>query len=180
VRVGTVETRLVATLRDRVLQPAAIAYLVAGVNEQLEAIRTAHRDARKGVEADLAHVETELRSIEEAIVQGVVGQTTAALLQDREGRREALRQRLHAMAHGPEMTSRHVGPAEIRAALDQLDELLRQDPARANGVLRQILEPITMTPKAAAGHRVWAPGRMRQAVGAGRMFWFMWKKLLGS
>lgn len=153
VRVGTVETRLVATLRERVLQPAAITYLVGAVNQHLEAIRMAHGEARKAVEADLAHVETELRNIEDAIVQGVVGKTTAALLQDREGRREALRQRLQAMANGPAMTSHHVGPAEIRTALDQLDELLRQDAARANGVFRQILEPITMMPTEENGRR---------------------------
>lgn len=85
--------------------------------------------------------------------QGVVGQTTAALFKDREGRREALRQRLHAVANGPAMTSGHVGPAEIRAPLERLDELLRQDPARANSVFRQTLEPITMMPVEENGQR---------------------------
>ena len=46
------------------------------------------------MEAELAHVETELRNLECSIVQGVVGKTTTALLQDREGRRDALRARL--------------------------------------------------------------------------------------
>ena len=39
------------------------------------------------MEAELAHVETELRNLECSIVQGVVGKTTTALLQDREGPR---------------------------------------------------------------------------------------------
>jgi hypothetical protein len=51
-------------------------YLVGAVNQHLEAIRMAHGEARKAVEADLAHVETELRNIEDATVQGVVGKTT--------------------------------------------------------------------------------------------------------
>ncbi|HKW91084.1 MAG TPA: hypothetical protein VJX92_04235 [Methylomirabilota bacterium] len=122
VRVGTVETRLVATLRERVLQPAAITYLMAAVNRQLEVTRTGQ--AGEAVEAELAHVETELRNIEDAIVQDVVGKTTAALLQDRERRREALRRCLHALADGLAIMRRHVGPAEIRAALDRLPRAL--------------------------------------------------------
>jgi hypothetical protein len=43
-------------------------------------------ETRRAVEAELAHVETELWNIEGAIAQGAVGKTTAALLQDREGR----------------------------------------------------------------------------------------------
>jgi hypothetical protein len=127
VRVGTVETRLVAALREHVLQPAAIAYLVAGVNEQLEAIRTEQAEARQAAEADLAHIEIELRNIEDAIVRGVVGKTTAALLQDREARRDTLQGRLQA-ADCPSVGPLRVGAAEIRAtgaakAPEMLDRL---------------------------------------------------------
>ncbi len=152
VRVGTVETRLVAALREHVLQPAAIAHLMAGVNKHLAAIHTAREDTRKTVAAELAQIETELRNIENAIVHGLVGPTTAALLRDREARRAALRARLQ------ETERRSVGPlrvgaAEIRARLDELDALWRQDSTRANAVFRQILEPITMTPVEQNGRR---------------------------
>jgi hypothetical protein len=105
------------------------------------------------VEADLAHVETELRNIESAIVQGVVGKTTGALLQDREGRRDGLQARLRALTDCPTVSPLRVGPAEIQACLEQLDELLKQDSTRANRVLRQVLEPITMTPVEDGGRR---------------------------
>src|SRR6266851_7606849 len=100
---------------------------------------------------ELAQVETELRNIEDAIVQGVVGKTTAALLQDREARRGALQARLAGLVNGPAVKPLRVDSAEIRARLAQLYDLLKEDSARANTVLRQILEPITMTPVEEAG-----------------------------
>jgi hypothetical protein len=75
-----------------------------------------------------------------------MGKTTAALLRDREARREALQARLRALADRPTVGPLRVGPAEIDARLDQLDDLLTQDSARATSVFRQILEPIPMTP----------------------------------
>ncbi|HZP35340.1 MAG TPA: recombinase family protein [Methylomirabilota bacterium] len=152
VRVGTVETRLVAALREHVLQPGAIAHLAAGVNQHLAAIHTAQGEARKTVAAELAQIEIELRNIEDAIVHGLVGTTTAALLQDREARRDVLRARLQA-AERPSAGPLRVGAAEIRAHLDELDALLKQDSPRANAVFRQILEPITMTPVEQDGRR---------------------------
>jgi site-specific DNA recombinase len=153
VRVGTVEARLVAALQEHVLHPAAVEYLVAAVNQRLDAFHAAQGQTRRALEAELARVKTELRNIEDAIVQGVVGKTTAALLQDREARCDALQARLQPLADRPAVTSLQIGPAEIRARLAQLYELLKGDSARANTVLRQILEPITMTPVEAEGQR---------------------------
>src|SRR5262249_48989761 len=73
VRVGTVEARLVAALKEHVLHQAAVEYLVAAVNQHLDAFRAAQGETRKAVEAELVQVETELRNIEGAIVQGIVG-----------------------------------------------------------------------------------------------------------
>ena len=83
---------------------------------------------------------------EGAIVQGVVGKTTAALLQNREGRRDALHARLRALTDRPTVSPLRVGPAEIQARLERLDELLKLDSTRVNRVFRQIIEPVTMTP----------------------------------
>jgi hypothetical protein len=83
----------------------------------------------------------------------VVGKTTGALLQDREGRRDALNARLRALTGPPIVTPARVGPAEIQACLEQLNDLLKQDSARTNGVFRKILEPITMTPVEEKGRR---------------------------
>jgi site-specific DNA recombinase len=153
VRVGIVERCLVAVLQEHVVHPAAVAYLVNSVNQHLDAVHAAHGEARKAVQTELAHVEIELRNIEDAIVQGVVGKTTAALLQDREARRDALATRLRTLAGPRSVGPLRLGPAEIRASLEQLDALLKQDSGRANNVLRQILEPITMTPVEEKGRR---------------------------
>jgi hypothetical protein len=83
----------------------------------------------------------------------VVGKTTAALLQDREGRRDALHARLRALTNRPTVSPLRVGPAEIQACLEQLAELLKQDSTRANRVFRQVLEPITMMPVEEKGRR---------------------------
>jgi hypothetical protein len=87
-----------------------------------------------------------------AIIHGVVGTTTAALLQDREARRDALQVRLQA-AYRPSVGPFRVGAAEIRACLAELDALLKQDATRASCVFRQILEPITMMPAEENGRR---------------------------
>jgi surface antigen len=98
---GTVETRLVTTLQEHVLRPAAVEYLVAAVNQHLDTFRAAQGETRRRLEAELAQIETELRNIEEAIVQGLVGKTTAGLLQDRETRRDTLQAQLRALGDRP-------------------------------------------------------------------------------
>jgi hypothetical protein len=164
VRVGTVETRLVAALREQVLHPAAVEYLVAAVNQHLDAVRATQGETRKAVEAELAQVEAELRNIEHAIIQGVVGKTTATLLQEREARRGAVQARLRALAERPAVGPVRTSPADILARLEQLYELLKEDSARANTVLRQILEPITMTPVEEKGRRFYrATGAAKEA-----------------
>ena len=87
------------------------------------------------------------------MVQGVVGKTTAALLQDREGRRDALQARLRTLTNRPTFGPLRVGPVEIQTCLDDLDALLKQDSMRANRVFRQVLEPIAMTPVEDGGRR---------------------------
>jgi hypothetical protein len=74
------------------------------------------------------------------MVQGVVGKTTAALLQDREGRRDALQARLRALTDRPTVSPLRVGPVPGTAT-------------RANRVFRQVFEPITMMPVEDGGRR---------------------------
>ena len=130
----------------------------------LDAVRAVQGETRRAVEAELAHVEAELRNIEGAIAQGVMGKTTAALLQDREGRRDTLHTRLRALTDRPTVSPLRASPAEIRARLQQLDDLLKQDSTRANSVFRQVLEPITMTPVEDKGRRFYrATGAAKEA-----------------
>ncbi|MFI5341843.1 MAG: recombinase family protein [Candidatus Methylomirabilales bacterium] len=146
VKVGTVETRLVAALQAHVLHPDAVQYLVTTVNQHLEGFAASEGEERRRLEGELAQVETELKHVEGAILAGLAGTTTAALLQDREGRREALRERLRTLQAGSASYPLRVNVDEIRARLAHLAALLQQDSMRANAVFREMLEPITMTP----------------------------------
>jgi hypothetical protein len=90
--------------------------------------------------------------VERAILQGVVGETTAALLRDREARRPGLRARLEKREAGATpMLS--VERTTVHAMLGDLQELLQTDPSRVNGVFRTYLGPITGTPEEADGKR---------------------------
>jgi len=71
---------------------------------------------------------------------------TATLVQDRERRREALRERLRTLHAGSVPCPLRVDGEEIRARLEDLSGLLQQDSMQANAVFRQLLAPITMTP----------------------------------
>jgi hypothetical protein len=101
VPVVVVEGRLLAIIRERVLQPEAVQYLLMAVNGHLDRLHADHAADQDRVEAALAQVEAELKHIEDAIVSGLVGETTAALLRDREGQRTVLRQRLAVVRGRP-------------------------------------------------------------------------------
>jgi site-specific DNA recombinase len=101
VPVVVVEGRLLAIIRERVLQPEAVQYLQTAVNGHLDRLHADQAADQRRVEAALAQVQAELKHIEDAIVSGLVGETTAALLRDREGQRAVLRQRLAAVRGRP-------------------------------------------------------------------------------
>jgi hypothetical protein len=152
--------RLLAIIRERVLQPEAVQYLLTAVNGHLDRLHADHAADQHRVEAALAQVDAELKHIEDAIVSGLVGETTATLLRDREGQRAVLRQRLAAVRARPAAGPLTYSSTEIRARLAKLEDLLHQDVARANGVFREMLAPITLTPVAANDKRFY------RAVGA--------------
>jgi hypothetical protein len=86
VKIDTVERTLLAAIRKRVLQPAAIRYLVEGVNSHLEHFRGRAEEERRRLEQQLEQVGAELANVEKAILAGITTDTTAALLRDREMR----------------------------------------------------------------------------------------------
>jgi site-specific DNA recombinase len=152
VKIGTVESRLVAAMQARVLHPDAIGYVVERVNRHLGAAVTHRHVERAHVERELHRIDGELAHIERAIVQGIVGETTAALLRDREARRTALRARLEALGARTTPTL-NVEATTVQSALAELQSLLQTDAARANGVFRTYLGPITCMPMEVNGRR---------------------------
>jgi len=81
------------------------------VNRHLDTFRIAEGAARRRLEQELEQVEEELRNVERAILAGIVSETTTALVQDRETRRRALKERLAAMD-----ARRGIGPLPVDAA----------------------------------------------------------------
>lgn len=146
VKVTTVERRLVDAIRTQVLSPEALSYLLRTVNERLQALSTAQDGTHQRLEEELQHVEDELHHIERAILAGVVGETTAGLLKDREARRTALRQQLQGLQHPQMRTPQPVTLSTIRTRLEDLYGLLGEDSVRVNAFFREHLRPIVCAP----------------------------------
>ena len=153
VKVATVERRLLEAIRVKLLTPDAVRYLITGVNRHLDTFRVGEDAARRRVEQELEQVEEELRNVERAILAGVVSETTAALVKDREAQRRALKERLAALE-----ARRGTGPLRVNAAaittqLARLNELLGRDVARANAFFRAHVGPIICAPVREGGRK---------------------------
>ena len=59
VKVGTVESRLVAAIQEHVLHPEAVRYLIAVVNRHLGAFQASREEECRRIDADLRQVEAE-------------------------------------------------------------------------------------------------------------------------
>ena len=77
-----------------------------------------------------------------------------------------LRQRLAVVRRRPAAGLVTSNPTEIRLRLAKLENLLHQDVARANAVLREMLTPITLTPVAGNGKRFYRAAGFRFEVTA--------------
>jgi site-specific DNA recombinase len=155
VPVKVVEARLLTALRTRVLRLDAVQYLVTAVNAHLGSFHAGRAGEERRLETELAQVETELKNVEQAILSGMTGTMTAALLHERESLREALQERLKALRHRPLASPLQVDSNDILARLEKLDELLQKEVGRANAIFRTILEPIALRPVEAAGKRMY-------------------------
>ena len=114
------------------------------MNRHLDTFRIAEGAARRRLEQELEQVEEELRNVERAILAGIVSETTTALVQDRETRRRALKERLAAMDARRGIGPLPVDAATITAQLAKLNELLGRDIARANTFFRARVAPIRL------------------------------------
>jgi hypothetical protein len=146
VKVTTVERRLVEAIRAQVLSPEALSYLVQAVNTRLQALSSEQDGTQQRLAGELQQVENELQHIERAIVAGLIGETTAGLLKDREARRSVVRQQLQGLQHP------HVRPAHpvtlntIRTRVEDLYGLLSGDSVQVNAFSREHLTSIVCSP----------------------------------
>jgi len=123
------------------------------VNRHLDTFRIAEGAARRRLEQELEQVEEELRNVERAILAGIVSETTTALVQDRETRRRALKERLAAMDARRGIGPLPVDAATITAQLAKLNELLGRDIARANTFFLARVAPIRCAPVREGGRK---------------------------
>jgi DNA invertase Pin-like site-specific DNA recombinase len=146
VKIATVERRLLEAIRTKLLNPEAVRYLITAVNQHLDVFRVTEGEARHRLENELHQVEEELRNVERAILAGVVSETTAALVQDREAQRRSLKERLVGLEARGRTGPLRADAGTITAQLARLDDLLRTDVPRANGFFRTHVTPIICTP----------------------------------
>ena len=153
VKLATVERRLLEAIRTKILSPEAVRYLIAAVNRHFDAFLATEGEARCRLEEKLQQVEEELGNVGRAILAGVVSETTAALVQDREAQRRSLKERLGALE-----THRGTGPLRadtdtITGQLARLNDLLARDVARANAFFRAHVAPIICAPIREGGRK---------------------------
>jgi site-specific DNA recombinase len=153
VKVDTVEERLLDAVRSRVLNEGAVRYLITAVNAQLDQFRAAETETRRELEKRLEQVSAELRNVEHAILAGIVTETTAALVTDREAQRRDLKERLAAMEACCAADPLPVDTSAITRHLERLQDVLKQDSPRVNTFLRQHLAPIDCIPMERQGRR---------------------------
>lgn len=146
VKITTVESTLVGMIKEKVFHPEALRYLAKAVNHHLERFQNVKDQHRQQIERELESVDKEIKNIGKAILAGVVGETTAALLHERETRRKALLQQLVDIQTSHNSPLLHLDEKAITAQLNQLAEVLNQDPGRVNTFFRQHLTPITCVP----------------------------------
>ena len=125
----------------------------SSVNERLHSLSTAQDGTHVRLEEELRQVEGELHHIERAILAGLVGETTAGLLKDREARRAGLRQQLEGLQHPRVRTPHAVTLSTLRTRLDDLYGLFSGDSVQVNAFFRQHLTPIICSPMEEEGQR---------------------------
>lgn len=153
VKVTTVERRLVEAIRTHVLSPEALSYLVQAVNTRLQTRSSEQDGTQQRLAGELQQVEHELENIERAILAGLVGETTAGLLKDREARRSVLRQQLQGLQR-PRVRPEHpVTLNEIRTRVEDLYGLLSGESVQVNAFFREHLTSIVCSPIEDEGQR---------------------------
>jgi cob(I)alamin adenosyltransferase len=146
VKIDTVEQRLLQAIRSRIMNPDAVHYLVGVVKQQLDAFRSIEEETRRDLDKQLKQVNDELQNIERAILAGVLSETTAALLQDREAQRRSLSERVAALNARSAAGALRVDGNSVARYLTKLEDLLNGDLHRSNAFFRSHLAPITCTP----------------------------------
>ncbi len=153
VKESIVEARLISAIHSRVLHPEALSYLVRAVNQRLQHMGANQDGERRRIETELQEVDKKLRNIERAILSGMVGHTTARLLEEHEARRKELTERLARYESRDTAGAQPIDAESVRRVLENLQTLLAGDAVRVNAFFREHLTPIVCTPVEQNGQR---------------------------
>ena len=116
------------------------------VKHHLQTFRQAQIGQKEKIEADLQRVEQELRNIEQAILSGVIGTTTANLLKEREALQRTLKYQLADIEKNVPARGLPIDSEIVKERFYALLETLKQDTTRVNTFFRTHLSPISCTP----------------------------------
>lgn len=142
----TVETLLVEAIRDQIFHPSTLEYVMTIVKHRIQTFTQAQISQKGKIEADLQRVEQELRNIEQAILSGVIGKTTANLLKEREALQRTLQSQLADIEKNEPARDLPIDSEIIKERFYSLLETLKQDTTRINTFFRTHLSPISCTP----------------------------------
>ena len=140
-------------MRYRISRPPRSIPLVRAVNQRLQHMGANQDGERRRIETELQEVDKKLRNIERAILSGMVGHTTARLLEEHEARRKELTERLARYESRDTAGAQPIDAESVRRVLENLQTLLAGDAVRVNAFFREHLTPIVCTPVEENGQR---------------------------
>ncbi len=141
VRRDVLETTLLRLIEHKIFSPEAMEHLANRVGEALSQPRASRRDV---VRKDLDKALRELENIKSAIRQGLITNTTKAMLEEIETTVTKLEGALHA-------SESKVGniaalPRRIGEYLNDLHHAMGKDAARTRTILKKLIGEVTLKP----------------------------------
>lgn len=163
----SVDARLLATVRDQLLAPAAIAEAQAQFAAALKALRSDHASSRAADERRRRELEAEIRRVVDAIAQVGVSAALAARLQALEAEQATLQARTPVQAQAVHERTIEDALARYKRQVLDLQAALADDLPRARELLRELLGEITLSEdREGVFAEIGQPGQ-RQEVAAG-------------
>ena len=130
------------------MTPARIAALARMVNSQIETVFDGHTVRIAQVTQEIGHLEQQVGNLVRFLASGGDSPAVRSELHAFESRLERLRTELAALERAAQLPTPQVHPAWVRAKLDRLDQLIRQDPVRARiEILKHLDGDLVIAPR---------------------------------
>ncbi len=158
------DAAVLSLLADTVLRPEV---MIAAIEEALKQLRPSvekqYREQER-LRAELARVETQLKNLGQAILDGMAGPTTAALLKEGEQKRDGLNTALDGLNRLSQVITDLDTERLTRSLRDTLEDwrgLLARHPQQARQILRTVLAGrLAFTPQQDGSYTFQGAGRL--------------------